>query len=887
MQKIKEKINAINSLGKFDIELISKKYKFDKNYLIKMKDEMAIFREGYIKYYFNVGEDYSPFLLNASEKNPNKNDELSHIVPLSQDIKDRIYQCIYIIYQELIGYQNENNFEQNSKSISPVRRFKYDDNEERLFRLKRNYSFSNNNINELILKKEYSKTFYNDTKGLNISFNEKKKRICSGINITASNKILKNFEKFNLNNNTDIINIKTKFKNDKNQNIDNNINMNQSLDESNKKIMNENKNNKTRNVIDEKTNNEYNSNDLNVIKPPSKNNDVNNIKELFQDKNEQNNINNNNNIKNNIDNNKNEESINDKKDIKEKIDNVTSSPNHEMKSNNILLSPSNKKKNYKVKTLTKEYSKFSKDYTDYYYKLIPQEIKDMFKIEENISINYLKGISPYILISYDGNGTDNDSPNINNILGICIISFQYRKGKLQIIINHRSTLIQLDNLKKIKYIFFSIIKYLKNEFYYDEIIIEYNNKKVVMEILNIFLDDLNFIVDNEENDNKFKDKKDIESSQNEEMRIIYTDSVKKINDAIRQEGLFYYGKTILNIFDSLVITNNSNYKMRMERQNMNKTNIDFNKHNKMNYNMIDEHYINIYSMNYLLEISKNTNINLLYNKISKLDQLLKIFQKNNINKKEIPITIAENRYDILSCVTNTTSINNSINNYSIYNNYNLNNPVSYVDEKTKIFYNFIKPENVYIISSQNYNISFYHIIMNNLSLFFCNLTKELSDFLEKDNIYNQINEVYRNTLKENRKETLINKILWIPCFDISNHFQCLSKNGAGNLNEYIKFSNKPITQIIHKDFKINDTIQYLRMEPDETKDIIFDNDFICGLINNSKNIFEMNFTNGDKTDKSDESSTEKNINDINMPYIVFMSFIHKNNFIKSNPNYFI
>ena len=67
MRQVKEKINAGHPWGKFDIDIISEKYKFDKNYLIKMKDEMCVLKEGYTKYFFNIGDDNTPFLLNASE----------------------------------------------------------------------------------------------------------------------------------------------------------------------------------------------------------------------------------------------------------------------------------------------------------------------------------------------------------------------------------------------------------------------------------------------------------------------------------------------------------------------------------------------------------------------------------------------------------------------------------------------------------------------------------------------------------------------------------------------------------------------------------------------------------------------------------------------------
>ena len=68
MKKIKSKINEGHPWGKFNIDVISDKYKFDKNYLIKMKEEMCVLKEGYTKYFFDIGDDSSPFLLNQNKK---------------------------------------------------------------------------------------------------------------------------------------------------------------------------------------------------------------------------------------------------------------------------------------------------------------------------------------------------------------------------------------------------------------------------------------------------------------------------------------------------------------------------------------------------------------------------------------------------------------------------------------------------------------------------------------------------------------------------------------------------------------------------------------------------------------------------------------------------
>ena len=66
MKKIKNKIYDGKRIGKYDINIIANKFEFDINYLIKMKEEMNFLKDGYAKYFFNIMEDQTPFLMKAS-----------------------------------------------------------------------------------------------------------------------------------------------------------------------------------------------------------------------------------------------------------------------------------------------------------------------------------------------------------------------------------------------------------------------------------------------------------------------------------------------------------------------------------------------------------------------------------------------------------------------------------------------------------------------------------------------------------------------------------------------------------------------------------------------------------------------------------------------------
>ena len=106
MRKLKNDMNLVSNMAKYNIDLLSSRSKFDKNYLIKMKGELSFLKEGNAKFFFNISENRSPFLIKASDPNlTNEKDIFMRIVPLKEEIKEHIKECNYYIYQELIAYQ--------------------------------------------------------------------------------------------------------------------------------------------------------------------------------------------------------------------------------------------------------------------------------------------------------------------------------------------------------------------------------------------------------------------------------------------------------------------------------------------------------------------------------------------------------------------------------------------------------------------------------------------------------------------------------------------------------------------------------------------------------------------------------------------------------------
>ena len=232
MKKIKTELSGIKNLDKYDIGLIGEKFKFDKNYLIKMKSELTFLKEGFIKYYFNIGNDQTPFLLKASQKSKISNDQdpFIHLVPLDQNLKEEITDCTYYIYQELIAYQNEKVHNKVLRSISPLKRNVNNQDEAKNIGEKEDNE-NKRNINEHIYNKINS--FINKETGVKNHVNMSEDNINNKFNnlhFQQINKIKENsnFRKYGLNsinnceeNNNKIINdLKNKNQEDNVENLE-------------------------------------------------------------------------------------------------------------------------------------------------------------------------------------------------------------------------------------------------------------------------------------------------------------------------------------------------------------------------------------------------------------------------------------------------------------------------------------------------------------------------------------------------------------------------------------------------------------------------------------------------------------------------------------------
>ena len=460
---------------------------------------------------------------------------------------------------------------------------------------------------------------------------------------------------------------------------------------------------------------------------------------------------------------------------------------------------------YKISFYKKPLNSFYNNHYKNYFKKIPEEQIKFFNLNQNIIKSFIIGISPCLILLKDNN---------KNLIGLSGLSYNYSQKNLTLNINHISTIDKENYKERIQ----SLLNYIKNKFYYDDLNINFSSEYNNEEIKQFLIEQNNFILEGE--------------------NILKYNNLNKESNKVKKTSI-NLNKKIFSMSNSMIITNGSqNYLNSIKIKKGNE----------------DDKYINLVTYNFLIsENNPNSIISNLYSKVSKLNDLIKYFSNNNLNIKLIPISIAENTYNIKSCILNQSILKN----LNLFNS----NKFSFQMENN-IYYNYIQPPfTIYINSSKNY--SFYQISNDIISLIIFEIKNDLKDNL--NNIYIQINELYKETLNENNKIIKDNCLLWIPCFEKNEHLKT-NKITFSNLNnnlivdEYIRISNKKIikdskNEINHSgDIKKIPTLEII---PDNENDIIIKNNFMIGLVNQAI--------------KQNENS--------DFPYIIFVSEIKKDNLI--------
>ena len=460
---------------------------------------------------------------------------------------------------------------------------------------------------------------------------------------------------------------------------------------------------------------------------------------------------------------------------------------------------------YKISFYKKPLNSFYNNHYKNYFKKIPEEQIKFFNLNQNIIKSFIIGISPCLILLKDNN---------KNLIGLSGLSYNYSQKNLTLNINHISTIDKENYKERIQ----SLLNYIKNKFYYDDLNINFSSEYNNEEIKQFLIEQNNFILEGE--------------------NILKYNNLNKESNKVKKTSI-NLNKKIFSMSNSMIITNGSqNYLNSIKIKKGNE----------------DDKYINLVTYNFLIsENNPNSIISNLYSKVSKLNDLIKYFSNNNLNIKLIPISIAENTYNIKSCILNQSILKN----LNLFNS----NKFSFQMENN-IYYNYIQPPfTIYINSSKNY--SFYQISNDIISLIIFEIKNDLKDNL--NNIYIQINELYKETLNENNKIIKDNCLLWIPCFEKNEHLKT-NKITFSNLNnnlivdEYIRISNKKIIKDSKNEINHSGDIKKipsLEIIPDNENDIIIKNNFMIGLVN--------------QTIKQNENS--------DFPYIIFVSEIKKDNLI--------
>jgi hypothetical protein len=86
--------------GKFDLNSISQNYNYDRNYLIKMKNDTDFLHNSNLRKFFNFSTDSDPFLVAVSDSKKDKT-----TIPLTDEMLLMIRNSQFILLQELIYYE--------------------------------------------------------------------------------------------------------------------------------------------------------------------------------------------------------------------------------------------------------------------------------------------------------------------------------------------------------------------------------------------------------------------------------------------------------------------------------------------------------------------------------------------------------------------------------------------------------------------------------------------------------------------------------------------------------------------------------------------------------------------------------------------------------------
>ena len=528
-------------------------------------------------------------------------------------------------------------------------------------------------------------------------------------------------------------------------------------------------------------------------------------------------------------------------------------PNNKKHLNTSIVCKDKIENNYDIIIYENDIREFTDFYNKNYYNKISKSEKNMFNIEENILSSIFSNIFPFILLIYDRTKIDIKNKNEFNLIkkyinGICILNYEMKNNKIILNISHFSSIIDVKS-QNYYYILNILFTYIQREFIFDEIYLEFiDTLKFNDKIKEYFINDLNFIVDNKENENKLIYRINDNNLKNYTIKNNITNNILQ--------------KNLITFYDMITISQNNDNKNQSSSQNKDK--------------------INLIMLDYLKGSTNIKGLDIIFTKICSNKTLNMILKENNINNFENNSFLNEDNENIVSCIINKYIVDNYFNSSNLFNNISIFNMNSY-KLKNFIYYNFIKPEKTYIIHNKKYLSDFYHIINKNLSFLFFELKNdEIKKYIyDESNIYLKINDLYKDFLLINSEleiKFIKDKLLWVPCFKFSKNLKIEDKNNNSIIYEYFEISNTVINNNNFNSEGLCSKFHGIILEPDYKNDFIIENDFVFGIVHNA-NIIEKIYE--QQSTKSNEDNSFY-LSSSDLPNAVFLGYISKENFVNEN-----
>ena len=87
----------------------------------------------------------------------------------------------------------------------------------------------------------------------------------------------------------------------------------------------------------------------------------------------------------------------------------------------------------------------------------------------------------------------------------------------------------------------------------------------------------------------------------------------------------------------------------------------------------------------------------------------------------------------------------------------------------------MRPSVMYELSEESIQINCYIIVNGAFAIAFIKFDNNLiyEEILNKKNLYNQVNDIFKELISINKMNILKNRMLWIPCFHSYRHLKCL------------------------------------------------------------------------------------------------------------------